>query len=211
MMYRYAFLIIAACISFGAEAEKADRDKPVNLEADRVTVDDANKVHVYEGNVQLVQGTLVIRADKLVVTQDAEGFQKGIAYGGADGLARFRQKREEQDEYVEGEAERIEHDDRADKTELFNRAHVKSGGDEVRGQYIVYDGLTERYLATSGPAGTSAAAAGKPGRVHAIIQPKDKEGAKAAPATPVAPAATAARKAAETPLKTSPALTGPGE
>lgn len=173
-MTKHCLLLFLAVFAFPALAEKADRDKPVNLEADRVTVDDANKVHVYEGNVQLVQGTLVIRSERLVVNQDDEGFQKGIASGGAGGLARFRQKREGVDEYVEGEAERIEHDDKADKTELFNRAHVKSGQDEVRGQYIVYDGLTEHYTATSGPGGTSAAAAGKPGRVRAIIQPKDK-------------------------------------
>ncbi len=164
-----------------AFAEKADKDKPVNLEADRITVDDANKVHILEGNVQLVRGTLVIRTDKLVVTQDADGYQKGVAYGGAGGLAYFRQKREGKDEYVEGEAERIEHDGRLDKTDLFNRAHVKSGMDDVRGQFISYDGQTENYVVTSGPNGTSAAAAGKQDRVRAVIQPR-KDGKQVAPA-----------------------------
>jgi lipopolysaccharide export system protein LptA len=199
MKIRY-LLVIVAGTGFAAHAERADRDKPVNLEADRVTVDDANKVHIYQGNVQLVQGTLVIRTEKLVVTQDAEGFQKGIAYGGADGLARFRQKREGVDEFVEGEAERIEHDDKAEKTQLFSRAYVKSGQDQVRGQYIVYDGMTEHYLATSGPDGTNAAATGKPDRVRAVIQPKDKNGVKAAPAP--------ARKT-EVPLKAAPAIANP--
>ena len=191
MKIRYLLLALVAATA-AVHAEKADRDKPVNLEADRVTVDDANKVHIYEGNVQLVQGTLVIRTGKLVVTQDADGFQKGIAYGGAGGLARFRQKREGIDEFIEGEAERIEHDDRAEKTQLFARAYVKSGQDEVRGQYIVYDGMTEHYLATSGPDGTSAAATGKPDRVRAVIQPKDKDGGKPAPAANAEPALKAA-------------------
>jgi lipopolysaccharide export system protein LptA len=172
-----------------AYAEKADKDKPVNLEADRITVDDANKVQILEGNVQLVRGTLIIRSAKIVVTQDADGFQKGVASGGPGGLAHFRQKREGRDEYVDGEAERIEHDGRADKTELYGRAYIKSGLDEVRGQYISYDGNTENYMVSSGPNGTSAAAAGRPDRVRAVIQPK-KDGKPAAPAAaaPLKPA-----------------------
>lgn len=157
-------------------AEKADRDKPVHLEADRITVDDAKKVHILEGNVQLVRGTLVIRTARLVVSQDAEGFQKGVAYGGTNGLAQFRQKREGKEEYVEGEAERIEHDGRLEKTELYNRAAIKSGLDEVSGRYISYDGRSENYVVSGG------AAADKPERVRAVIQPKGGANA-AAPAT----------------------------
>jgi len=156
--------------STAAYAERADRDKPVNLEAARVTVDDAKKVHVFEGNVLLSQGTLTIRAERLVVTQDAEGFQKGIATGGADGLASFRQKREGKSEYVDGKAERIEYDSRAEKSEFFARAQVKSGQDEVRGHYISYDGKTEQYLVTAVP---GAAQNSEQGRVRAVIQPKN--------------------------------------
>ncbi|HEX8962119.1 MAG TPA: lipopolysaccharide transport periplasmic protein LptA [Rhodocyclaceae bacterium] len=191
-----ALLASASLIAVApARAEKADKDKPVNLEADRITVDDAQKVHILEGNVQLVRGTLVIRTDKLVVTQDADGYQRGVAYGGAGGLAHFRQKREGKDEYVEGEAERLEHDAKTDITQLFNRAYVKSGQDEVRGQYIQYNGDTENYLVTSGPNGTVAAAKGGRGRVHAIIQPRGASDAPAAPA-PAAGRSTAPLKAA---------------
>jgi lipopolysaccharide export system protein LptA len=168
-----AFLALASFWTAPAvRAERADRDKPVNLEANRITVDDARKVQVLEGNVQLVQGTIVIRAEKLVVSQDAGGFQKGIAYGGGGRLATFRQKREGKDEYVEGEAERIEHDGQAEKVELFNRAYIKSGRDEVQGQYISYDGKTENYLVTGGG---GAAKGGREERVRAIIQPKSKD------------------------------------
>ncbi len=73
-----SLLLIAAASAF---AERADREKPISLEANRISVDDVKKVQIYEGNVVLSQGTLVIRSDKLVVTQDADGFQKGVAYG----------------------------------------------------------------------------------------------------------------------------------
>ena len=72
---QFAPLALAALLSLAAapsHAERADRGKPVNIEADRVTVDDKNKIHIFEGHVVLTQGTLTIRSDKLVVSQDQE-------------------------------------------------------------------------------------------------------------------------------------------
>jgi lipopolysaccharide export system protein LptA len=176
-------LLVLLLLATTAHAEKADREKPVNLEADRITVDDVKRQQVFEGNVQLVQGTLIIRTDKLVVLQDADGFQKGIAYGGAGGLAHFRQKQEGKDEYIDGEAERIEHDSKSEKTEFFIRSYVKSGLDEVRGQFISYDGKTENYVVTGGAKSST----GKQERVRAVIQPKNKDGAKTAPSNAAQP------------------------
>jgi lipopolysaccharide export system protein LptA len=183
-----AGLMLAAT---AARAEKADRDKPVNIEADRVAVDDVKKIQTFEGNVQLVKGTLIIRAERIVVIQDDDGYQRGVATGTASVPPRFRQKREGQDEYIEGEGERIEHDAKAEKTEFFNHARVKSGLDEVRGQFISYDAQTERYFVTSGPNGTRA----QPGsgeRVRAVIQPKNKDAGPAASSAPPRPAAVIA-------------------
>lgn len=168
LLFGAALLAAAAPI----HAEKADRDKPVNLEADRATVDDVNKVHIFDGKVTLIQGTLVIRSDKLVVKQDAEGFQSGVATANPGNLAYFRVKREGKDEFIEGEAERIEHDAKTEATKFFNRAWVKSGEDEVRGQYIFLDGVKEQYSVTSGQAG--AVVPGRENRVRAVIQPKNK-------------------------------------
>ena len=150
-----------------AHAQRPDRQLPVNIEADSVLVDDRNKTHTFEGNVILSQGSLMIRGEKLVVLQGADGFQTGIATGGADGLARFRQQRAGSQEHIEGEAERIEYDSRTEQAKLFNRALVRSGGDEVRGHYIEYDAITENYTARSQPSAT-----GQDGRVRAVIQPR---------------------------------------
>lgn len=180
-------LVLVACglLTAGVtHAERTDRDKPVKLEADRVNVDDIKRVHVFEGNVVLSQGTLSIRTAKLVVTQDAEGFQKGVASGGADGLVRFRQKREGRDDFVEGEAERLEFDARNDRAEFFNRAHLKSGVDEVRGHVISYDGQSEKYSVTGTPSAAGNPSA-TPGRVTAVIQPKSVRDAPAAVNPPV--------------------------
>lgn len=168
-MTQFTLALALLCATSPALAEKADRDKPVNLEADKITVDDVNKVHILEGSVVLTKGTMILRTDKLVVTQDANGFQKGIAYGGPGGLARFRQKREASNDYVEGEAIRIEHEDRSEITDFYERAYLKSGRDEVRGQFVRYDARAENYTVTNGDKNSK----GGDGRVRAVIQPRN--------------------------------------
>lgn len=171
-------LALGICTPFAVRSERADRDQPVNLEADRVDLDDAKKEAVFVGNVTLTQGTLVIKADKIIVKQDAEGFQYGIAYGNP---AHFRQKREGTDEYIDGFAERLEYDGKADKMQMFTNARIQRGGDDVRGDYISYNAVTEFFQVIGG--GKSAATAANPqGRVRAIIQPKPKDSGPARPA-----------------------------
>jgi lipopolysaccharide export system protein LptA len=166
-----------------ALAEKADRDKPVNIESDRMTADDGKKLSIFEGRAVLTQGTLIIRADRITVQQDGEGFQYGVATGN---LATFRQKREGFDEYVDGEAERIEYDGKADKVQFFTRARLRrDGGDDVRGNYISYDAKTEFFSANSSK---DSSPQSRDGRVRAVIMPKkpdtaDTAAPQAAPST----------------------------
>ena len=159
-----------AALPHGAHAERADRDKPVNIESDRMTADDAKKVATFEGSVVLTQGTLTIRAERIVVRQDEAGFQYGVAYGNP---ARFRQKREGTDEFVDGEALRLEYDGRAERIEFFDEARLhRDGGDDVRGSYISYDAKTEYFSVNSG---RQAAKSGRDARVRATIMPKKTE------------------------------------
>ncbi|THF63768.1 lipopolysaccharide transport periplasmic protein LptA [Pseudothauera nasutitermitis] len=163
-----ALLCLLTLAAMPALAERADREQPVNIEANQVNVDDRTKTHIFEGDVILTQGTLQIRGDKLVVTQGADGFQTGVATALDNRLATFRQRREGTNEYVEGEAERIEYDSRTERARLFVRALVKSGGDEVRGNFIEYDAISENYVVTNAPGSSPQSG----GRVRAVIQPK---------------------------------------
>ena len=169
-------IYIGLSISSHAVAESADRDKPIELEADTVTVNDAKQTSTYTGNVILTQGTLIIRADKLIVREDKEGFQHSTSTGNP---TTFKQKREGKNEYMEGSAQRIEYDGRMDKVQLYTKAWVKRGEDIVYGDYISYDANAE-YAEVIG--GTKSESGGpSSGRVKAIIQPKNK------PAQPVSP------------------------
>lgn len=178
-------LVLTVCIAMTSGsvfAEKADRDKPINLEADRVAVDDAKQIANFEGRVLLTQGTLTIRGDRMEIRQDTQGFKNGTTWGN---LAYFRQKREGYDEYIEGWAERIEYDGRTDKMQLFNQASMKKGGDEVRGNYISYDGNSEFFQVIGD--GNRSAKSGAEGRVRAVIQPKSKGPAATQPPMPLKP------------------------
>ena len=163
---------ISLCTHLDAFAEAADRDKPIELEADTVTVNDAKKTSTYTGTVILTQGTLIIHADKLIVREDKEGFQHSTSTGNP---TTFKQKREGKNEYMEGSAQRIEYDGRMDKVQLYTRAWVKRGEDIVHGDYISYDANAE-YAEVIGGAKSD----GSPGsgRVKAIIQPKNKPAPK---------------------------------
>lgn len=160
-----------------ALAEKADRTRPVNLEADSVTVDDQRKTSVYLGNVVLLQGTMMLRADKIEVRQDAEGFNKATAYGNP---VSFRQKRDGVEEYIEGYAGRIEYDGRQSRLELFGNARLKRGEDELHGNYISYNANTEFFEVKGADSAAAKPPAGRPERVRAVLRPKS--------ATPPAPA-----------------------
>lgn len=166
-------LITGFCLSLFASvhvfAESSDRDKPIELEADTVTVNDAKKTSTYTGKVILTQGTLIIRADKLIVREDKEGFQHSTSTGNP---TTFKQKREGKNEYMEGAGQRIEYDGRMDKVQLYTRAWVKRGEDIVYGDYISYDANAE-YAEVIGGA-KSENGSSSSGRVKAIIQPKNK-------------------------------------
>lgn len=181
-------LLILLCAQSG-HAERGDSEQPVNVDADRVLIDNAKQISTFEGRVMLSQGTMVMRADKLVVVQDAQGMKHSTAYGHP---ASFRQKREGLDEYVEGFAERIEYDMDSDVVDFFVQARVKRSQDDLRGDHITYNAKSETFQA----AGSKVAGGEAPTRVHAVLHPKAKsqsDGQGGEPAT-VKPGQSEGRK-----------------
>jgi lipopolysaccharide export system protein LptA len=171
-----ALFLICSVLCSPASAEKADKDKPTNIEADRMSSDDARRMSIFEGNVVLTNGSMVVRADRIVVRQDADGFQYATAYGKP---VQFRQrgdaKGDKEGIWIDGEALRIEVDSRNERVELFERARVTRGEDVVNGEYIFVDQRTE-FFSVSAAKGAAPASPG--GRVKAVIQPKMKTEAK---------------------------------
>jgi lipopolysaccharide export system protein LptA len=161
------------CIAAVAHAEKADRDKPVNLEANTVTLDDIKKRSVYDGNVILSQGTLMLRADRVQVAQKNGELDTVTATGRP---VAFRQKLDGREEFIEGFADRIEYNGTTSDLELIGNARLRRSGDELRGARISYNAATEFYKIVGQPGAQSPS-----GRVRAVIRPKPRA---EQPATP---------------------------
>ena len=172
-----------------AAAERADRDKPMNVEADALRHEDAQQTTVITGNVLITKGTITMRGQQAVVKQAPDGSQNSTLTAASRSRAFFRQKREGVDEWIEGEGERIVYDSQTDTVTFQGRAVLRrlrgtQLNDETSGQTIVYSGQTEIFTVE----GQARSAENPTGRVKAMLTPVPKPGATAAQA-PAAPAA----------------------
>jgi lipopolysaccharide export system protein LptA len=181
----WAALLLAAA---PAVADKADRNQPMVVEADRDGVLDLQRqVLVYTGNVVISQGSMVLRAERVEMRTLPDGFRTASAIGAAGKPASWRQKREGVDETVEGSADRIEFDGRSDTLRFLGNGAVRRlrGGtvaDEITGERILWDNAAEVFRVEGG----SVSATNPGGRVRAVLSPR-AEAPASAPAVPVPP------------------------
>jgi lipopolysaccharide export system protein LptA len=166
-------------------AEKADRDKPLNAQADALKYDDLKQTSVFTGNVIISKGTIAMRGGRVDVRQDPQGFQFATIASNGNIQAYFKQKRENGvDEWIEGVADTIEYDGKADKIKLIKNANLKrlkgaAMNDEIVGGLVVYDNTTDVYTVDGG-----VGQGGSGGRVSAILSPKATPAAAAPAAVP---------------------------
>ena len=178
-----ALLSLAICGV--AYAEKADSTKPTVIEADQGTADDVKQSRTLTGNVVLTRGTLRMKAGRALVTEDPPGYQFITFWAAPGALATFRQKRDGPgDLWIEGEAERIEYDNKTEIAKLFTKAKLTrldgtKTTDQVEGAFISYEGRKEVFTVHNQNSGDSAPGGG---RVKMVIQPTT-----AAPVTAPAP------------------------
>ncbi len=195
-----AFCLLSASAAW---AERADREKPMNIESDSMRYEDQKQLSTFTGRVVVTKGTIVMRGARLEVRQDAAGNQFGTMFAEPGKRAFFRQKREGLDEYIEGEGETIEYDGKADIVRFIRRAEMRrlAGAtmvDQVLGSVIVYNNVTEVYTVDGAPRSDGAASAAPGGRVRATLAPRNTGAAGAAPAAPASAPAL--------PLRPAPAL-----
>jgi lipopolysaccharide export system protein LptA len=182
-------LALGAFSSSSALAEKADRDKPMNVEADALRYDDVNQTSVFTGKVVITKGTILIRGAKVDVKQDPQGYQFGVVTAEPGKLAYYKQKREGVDEYIEGEADVIEYDGKADRVKFIKRAELRrlrgaTVADEMTGSLITYDNTSDVFTVDGGPGSPTPAPGLAGGRIRAILSPRVSASAPAAAAPP---------------------------
>ena len=198
MKHPFFSLMLVLGLALGAvlpvAAEKADRDKPMNAEADALRYDDLKQTSVFTGNVVITKGTTVVRGERVEVSQDPQGYQQATSTAAPGKLAYYRKKRDGVDEYIEGEGERIEYDSKADMVRFIRRAVVRryAGStllDETTGAVIIYDNNSDVFTVDGGEQNRTAA--NPTGRIRAMLSPRTATSAPAAVVTP--PPGTAPR------------------
>lgn len=175
-------MAILMALPVPALAEQADRNKPMNIEADNLDHDELKQISVFTGRVVATKGTITLRGSRLEVRQDPEGYQYGVLTAEMGKRAFFRQKREAVDEWMEGESEQIDYDSKADRVVLLKRADFRRYrgtvlSDQMSGQRIVYENLTDQFTVDGQLTGTSSAAGSPTGRVRAVLTPRNNDGA----------------------------------
>lgn len=163
----------------------ADRQAPTTIDADALRYDDLKQTTVFSGSVVLTKGSLTLRADRLELREAPSGDQYAIATGSSSKRVQVRQRRTGTDEWLEGEAERVDYDGRNERLIFTGQAQVRRlacgvNVDEVRGQQITYYQRSETYTATGGGQQQPG------GRVRTVIQPRGSEATDATP-TPCPP------------------------
>ena len=177
----------ALMAAWPATAERADRTKPLTMEADRpCTVDLVRQTSVCSGNVVIAQGTLVIRADRIELRELPDGYRTATAIGAPGKPAAYRQRRDGGEEELEGSAERVEYDARSDTLRFTGNAQVRRlrGGvpaEDIQGNVIVWDNAAELFSVQGG-----AATPGNPGgRVRAVLSPRADPASAGGPSAPL--------------------------
>lgn len=188
-----ALAIAFATVTAPALAERADRDKPLNYEANSGECDDLKQVCVLVGDVVLVKGTIRATGQRVEIRKDPEGYLFGVLEAAPGKLATFRQRRDISkpgiEEVIDGHAERIEYDDKAETVKLLGRARIRllENGvqrDELRGDAITYDQRNSKYFVTGGAPKDPGSG---DGRVRGTIGPRTPPAASPGSAAPLAP------------------------
>ena len=173
----FSFALLLAVVPVAASAEKADRQKPTSIEADNLVHDELNQVSIFTGRAVLTRGTMVMRGTRIEMREDADGYQFGVIFPEPNKRAFFRQKREGNDEFMEGEALRIEFDGKTDRIKLMDQAEVRRYrgavlNDTMTGKLIIYENLTDVFSIDGQRTEEGGKASG--GRVKAVLAPHSK-------------------------------------
>jgi len=145
-------------------ALSSDVEQPIQIQADRATIDDAKGIAIYEGNVVISQGSIRINADKVTLNYTKkQDIDKVVAEGNP---AHFKQTPEGGKEDIKAKARRMEYEATQNMLQLIHNAELQQAKDSFAGQHITYDTRNGIIRADKGE--------NKEGRITVIIQPRTK-------------------------------------
>ena len=145
-------LVLASSMVIPAHAEKADQNKPIILEAEKVSVNDVQQVYELSGEVLLTKGSILITGEKGNIKVDPEGYEYVDVQGNSESTASFRQRREgPANEFMQGRGKTVIYNAKIELLTLTGDAYLKRLHnmqmlDQLRGWKIDYDDIQQRYL-----------------------------------------------------------------
>lgn len=140
---------ISLMVSTTCFALSTDRDQPADIDADDVEINFKTGARIFNGNVRVIQGTLRIKANKVVAQYKDGELVNATAYGSP---AKFRQRPDDKPNDVEGEGKVIYVNKKDNSLTLKKNALLKQGYDIARGQEIFYN-MANDTLKVKGGAG----------------------------------------------------------
>ena len=157
-----------------AQAEKADRNKPMNIEADTLRYDDVKQLSIFTGNVVAIQNDTRLKSDKMIVY-----------YTSQEDTQKSNSKQTVKKIDVEGNVflttpeetasgDRGNYDVEGEKIHLYDNVLLTRGTNTLKGRELVYDFASGKSVISGGNVATSGASKGKE-RVRALFVPEDKD------------------------------------
>ena len=172
---RQQLLVLTLSLLLAGEvlALSSDKEQPIQVEADGMEIDEAKGMTTYSGNVVVVQGSIILKADKVFFFQSEGNTDRLEAVGKP---AYFQQRPDGKDKDVKGNASRIEYNTNSELLYMIGDAVLLPGdGNKLTSQRITYDRV--KAVMKAGAAVTGGKRAVKSGRVKTILAPRKKSAA----------------------------------
>jgi lipopolysaccharide export system protein LptA len=165
--------LVLALAAGQAAALAADKEQPIDLEADAADIDEAKGVSVYTGNVVATQGSMRLESERLTVHHPGGKAQRIEADGRP---ARFQQMPDGQTVPVRARANHLEYLVTSEELVMTGNAELIQGRDTFKSDRIVYDRV--KSVVKGGAAAKGAE------RVRITVDPKSQQQGAASAAAP---------------------------
>ena len=142
-------------------ALSSDKDQPINIEADQLEIDDSRHISIYRGNVDMRQGSLHIRADRIDFFFTADNDLIRLEIQGEP--ATFKQLNDKQ-QPMQGSALNMVYFENESLLKLNGQARFQSNEDTIESETITINTESNALEAGNGE---------KKGRVRMLIQPQN--------------------------------------
>lgn len=187
----FGLFLLPALLPDAAFGQSLDHDssQPIEISADSLEVEQEAQIATFAGNVDAVQGDLVLSADELRVHYEGKESSVGLAAGSGNNIRRIEAEGSviiaSPEETAEGD--QGTYDVRGKLVVLEGHVVLTRGENVIRGERLVMDLVSGKSRIVG--AETTVADNGEDssgGRVRALFTPKSDEGKEANPPLPEA-------------------------